>query len=130
MAPQIPIVPASSDKYVNLGEKFEKSFAWTNDPKDMDIATYFSDEPSIGGSYNIKGLKPVIKDKFSEEYLLTDAEGKYYRWNAEFPGLTKLDQTKVRADTPLSVAMQMMVGIPDDCWLPQFRNQQRAPAAG
>src|SRR5689334_20318104 len=104
MAPQLPVTTsAAREKYVNLGENFSKALSWTNDPKDLDIATYFDAEPSIGGSYNIQGLKPVIKDKFSEEYLLTDAAGNYYRWNAETPGLAKLNDTKVRADTPYSV---------------------------
>ena len=125
MAPERPDFAATQLNYIPLGKDFVKAYSWTNDPKDLDVETYFDKEPSIGGSYNIKGLKPVIKDKFSQEYLLKDDDGNYYRWDAEFPGLAKLDATKIKTDSPLKVALEMMGGIPDDWWIPQWRNERK-----
>ncbi|KAA8895543.1 hypothetical protein FN846DRAFT_969081 [Sphaerosporella brunnea] len=83
----------SGPQYVDLGKDFSKDLDWTNDPSDLYLDTYFDPaKPNLGKDFQIVGLKPVIKQKEGETFLLQDGNGRFYVWNEYEGGMYRFEK--------------------------------------
>jgi len=80
-APAGPSI-TQDQRYVKLKPEFTKFLTWSNDPHDLDLYGAFSkDEPNLSSDFNVKGLRPSLKDPEIDQYILQDANGLYYLWD-------------------------------------------------
>jgi hypothetical protein len=73
--------PTSRERYLPLDSDFTDYLAWTNDPDDLAIETYFDPDKEInlGRMFNIPGLRPVLKEEdVPDNFILTDDEQRWY----------------------------------------------------
>jgi hypothetical protein len=69
--------------YVKLHLEYMQDMCWTNDPKYLHLEVYFGNsEPNLSANYRVDGLKPVIKEKDCDRFILRDAKGRFYIWDA------------------------------------------------
>ncbi|KAI1177885.1 hypothetical protein F4777DRAFT_168395 [Nemania sp. FL0916] len=108
-----PVQPGKAT-HVDLKDPFymsPKSSAWTNDPTQLDLDIWFDPQkPNIGNQYGIRNLRPVIKEPEFEDYLLMDANGRFYTWN---PNNGVLFRVKQHPLEPKDAAVLMMNGFGD-----------------
>jgi hypothetical protein len=91
--PEGPIQPT----HVDLGDPFYKSSAWTNDPKDLELDIYFHPlKTNIGSQFGIPNLRPVIKEVHEENYLLMDANKRFYTWNPNDGNLYRVKEDPLK----------------------------------
>lgn len=88
---------AGSPNYVNLkdalGDAFPpRLYGWTNDPDELYLETYFCPyPPNVAPSFEIPGLRPVIKHPLEEKFLLADNSGNFYIWVSGEGGLSLMN---------------------------------------
>ncbi|KAF1840928.1 uncharacterized protein K460DRAFT_370905 [Cucurbitaria berberidis CBS 394.84] len=69
--------------YVHLNEDYDRRLCWSNDPDHLYLATYFRQEPpNLANDFKVNGLCPVVKEDDSDKFILRDAKGRYYIWDA------------------------------------------------
>ncbi|KAF1911803.1 hypothetical protein BDU57DRAFT_551852 [Ampelomyces quisqualis] len=69
--------------YVPLQPEVMEYLCWSNDPNDLYLETYFDPKnPNMINAYNVEGLKPVVREKDSDTFILQDAKKQFYLWDA------------------------------------------------
>ncbi|KAF1911802.1 hypothetical protein BDU57DRAFT_523811 [Ampelomyces quisqualis] len=69
--------------YVALDPEYLENLCWSNNPDDLYLETYFHpDKPNVANSYNVEGLKPVVRDTNTDFFILQDVEDRFYLWEA------------------------------------------------
>jgi len=108
----------SNQNYVDLGPKFAKDFTWSNDPNDLMLVTYFGqNEPNLATDFNIDGLKPIVREKDGDTFLLVDAQNRYYiwnRWEGDLFRLKNLGTGKESVDDVVQKVMRDLYSLAKD----------------
>lgn len=66
-------------QYHDLGEDFPTWLAWTNKKEELDLDTFFDPtKPNLATGFDVKGLKPVIRERGETGYLLEDDKNGFY----------------------------------------------------
>jgi hypothetical protein len=69
-------------RYVKLDPGYTQSLTSSNEPRDLDLYGAFGeDKPNLSSDFNVKGLRPILKEKEGDMYMLRDASGLYYLWD-------------------------------------------------
>lgn len=69
-------------RYIKLDSGYTQYATWSNDPRDLDLYRAFRAEgPNLSTDFNVDGLKPILRKKDRELYLMKDAKDMYYLWN-------------------------------------------------
>jgi len=68
--------------YLHLPTAYTQDLTWSNDPEDLALQTYFNPKkPNLGGSFGVKGLQPVLREKEgSHRFLLKDDQDRFYMY--------------------------------------------------
>lgn len=80
-----PATPSNRDSqkgtYVKLKPSYAQDLTWSNDPGDLDLYGAFrKGKPNLASDFRVKGLRPILKEKDGDWYLLMDAKD-YYLWD-------------------------------------------------
>lgn len=68
--------------YVKIDPDYTLYHTWSNESGDLNMYRVFSEEePNLSSDFNVKGLKPTVKDSYCEMFLLTDSNGNFYLWD-------------------------------------------------
>jgi hypothetical protein len=127
MEPSAAQAPSSAESYVDLGPKFSKDLTWSNDPSDLMLETYFDqDEPNLATDFNIDGLKPIIRQKGGNTFLLVDAQNRYYiwnRWDEDLFRLQDLGNGKEHVDHVVQMVMKDLPSLKkEQIWNTRYCN--------
>ncbi|KAF2833276.1 hypothetical protein CC86DRAFT_415021 [Ophiobolus disseminans] len=71
----------SSLPYVALDPEVMRYLCWSNNPNELWLDVYFNPlEPNLSQAYNVAGLRPVVREKDGDAFILQDEKKRFYLW--------------------------------------------------
>jgi len=100
------------ERYLELDAGFTQYLTWSNNPQNLDLYGAFSkDEPNLSSDYNIKDLRPILKEEDGDKCLLENTEGSYYLWDLWAGVLLKVAE-KWTIDDDLDTEEEVVENVP------------------
>lgn len=69
-------------RYIKFDSFYTQSLTWSNEPHHSDLYEAFDEEEhNFFSDFNVQGLRPMLKEKEGEMYLLKDVSDLYSLWD-------------------------------------------------